>query len=147
MLRQALALLLVAAAPPRDSLGQFGRWGAFREGGRCFALAEPLGRGGGSLAVAIDGAGRPKLHLRLAQPGAAVVQVDGRSFPLPARGTEAGARSSAVDLAILRAMRRGTVAEVRVGASRARYPLTGFASALDAALVGCAALAKSRASP
>ena len=37
-----LALLSVpAAAQPREALGVFGSWGAFRSGGACYAIAAP----------------------------------------------------------------------------------------------------------
>jgi hypothetical protein len=142
-----VALLLLAAAPARQSLGQFGRWGAFREGSRCFAVSQPLGRPGGWLAINTGAGARVQLYARLASRGSVWLKIDGHSFTLAVRDKEAWAPDGRADLVILRALRHGHTAELISGARHSRYPLAGLPSAVDAALVACAALEKSGVSP
>jgi hypothetical protein len=130
---------LVAAMPAhaRVALGQYDRWGAFREEtGRCFAMAEPIGgrsrEGGAFVAVvrAVHG-GPPRLHVaagRAVQPGTPLrLEIGDRAFVL----VGAGGRDARADR--LRVMG----IDVRGRHFHDDYPLTGAPSAIDAAIVGC----------
>jgi hypothetical protein len=141
---------LVAAMPAhaRVALGQYDRWGAFREEtGRCFAMAEPIGgrsrEGGAFVAVvrAVHG-GPPRLHVaagRAVQPGTPLrLEIGDRSFVL----VGAGGRDARADARIIAAIRRADRLRVVGIDVRGRhfhddYPLTGAPSAIDAAIVGC----------
>lgn len=152
-MRRAMLILLAGlgvAAPveARILLGQFDRWGAFREPpGRCFAIAEPTGgrrardrpfiaitrlRGGGSPRLSVE-AGRalqPDTPLRL--------EIGERSFVLA--GPSGGdARADARIIAAIRHADRLRVLGVDVRGRRFRddYPLAGAPSAIDAAIIGC----------
>lgn len=167
-----LALGTASAATPtaigtapatRATLGQYGRWGVFRDApGRCFAAAEPPGasrKGRPFVAVRVRrGGGSPRLFVaagRTIDPGGTIlVEISGLSFPLvtaggdpskdadDAAGTRAEARGVADDRRMVAAMRRSDRLRVRgVDASGRRfrddYPLAGAPSAIDAAIVGC----------
>jgi hypothetical protein len=138
------------AAP--QSLGIFGGWGAFIEGGRCYAIARP--------AETTPAGGRPfasvghwpprrggQLHVRLGRekrPGSAVLlRIDGRSFQLSGGGRDAWAADGRADQEIQAAMRTGIemIVETRAAdgaAVRDRYGLRGAATAMDAAAIACA---------
>jgi hypothetical protein len=152
-----LPLLLLALAAPaaaqRQSLGVFGGWAAFRDPGRCYAIAPPVAgprpegwrpffsighwpaRGPGG-----------QVHVRLSRAkrdGSAVLaRIDGQSFQLVGRGRDAWAPDGGADEALMRAMRTGIdmVVETRAanGARfRDAYQLRGAASAIDAAALAC----------
>ncbi|WP_404710977.1 hypothetical protein [Sphingomonas sp. MMS24-J13] len=147
-------LILLAglgAAPSvqgRTALGQFDRWGAFREPpGRCFAMAEPTGgrpsrdrpfvaitraRGGGAprFYVATSRPPRPGTPLRL--------EIGERRFALMGSGG-ADAREDARIIAAMRRADRLRVLGVDMRGRRFRddYPLAGAPSAIDAAIIGC----------
>ncbi|URW75693.1 hypothetical protein M9980_00185 [Sphingomonas donggukensis] len=147
-----LALAIQAAADGRQSLGVFQRWGAFRDAApvRCFAIAEPLGRRTGAFAsVATWGRGgaRNQLHLRLSRAHAATARVTlsigERRFELVAGAQDAWSPDAATDHAIVAAMRGGRSMSVESLSDRGTpfadtYALTGAATAIDAAAVGCA---------
>jgi hypothetical protein len=139
----------VAAQPAR--LGVFGLWGAFRDGARCYAIAEPVQAGAtGSRPFASVGywqrGPRGQLHVRLSAEkraeSAVLLRVDGRSFQLTGRGWDAWAPDASADAALLTAMRTGMelIVETRSTAGtliRDRYRLQGAPSAIDAAALGC----------
>jgi hypothetical protein len=152
-MRRATFLILagLAAAMPaaaRTPLGQYGRWGAFRDKpGLCFAASEPLGRGspGRRPFVAIirtQRGGAPRLHV---EPGRVPraesplrLEIGGRSFTL----TGKGGKDAREDQRIVAAIRRGDRMRVAGVDARGRrfhddYPLAGAPSAIDAAIVGC----------
>jgi hypothetical protein len=156
MRRVALALVLVAVpASARDTIGIFGRWGAFRDPApsRCFAISEPV--------EAIDGGRwrafasvaswpgqrvRGQLHIRLSRmrdPRARVtLSIGERRFELIAGDADAWARDRRTDFAIVSAMRAGRSMSVetlsRTGSPFAdAYALTGAATAIDAAAAAC----------
>jgi hypothetical protein len=149
-------VLLAAPAAARESLGVFAGWGAFRDLKplRCFAVAEPVNRTGGSgwrpyAAIAHwPGYGlRGQVQVRMSrarQPGAPVtLTVGARRFTLVAGGADAWAPDPASDAAIVAALRGGTSFSVesrdRAGRGFAdAYRLRGAASAVDAAALGCA---------
>lgn len=151
-----LVPMLALAAPlaARDSLGVFGQWAAFRDAEvpRCYAIAAAQANGAGSQGFASIGAWpdrqvRGQVHFRLSRavdPRARVTLiVGGESFALTAAARNAWAADAAGDAAIIAAMRAATTMQVR-GRDRAgrafsdSYPLSGAATAIDAANVGCA---------
>ena len=141
--RRMVLFLALAAAPaaaqPR-SLGVFGEWGAFRDAGRCYAIAAPYeapaaegwrpfasvghwpGRGGG------------QLHLRLSrekrQGSAVLARIDGRSFQLVGGGRDAWAPDARADAEIQAAMRTGIELVVETRSTQGRWSAT---------ITGCAA--------
>lgn len=150
------ALALAAPLSARDSLGVFSNWGAFRDPGvpRCYAIAQPFesDREGDYRAFASVGTWprrnvRGQVHLRLshrlAEDAAITLIVGDRRFELTGGGGDAWARDKAMDAAIVAAMRAAGRMTVTARDSRGRrfsdrYDLTGAATAIDAATVGCA---------
>lgn len=156
-MRAAIFLLLsilvaVPAAAQRQTLGIYGVWGAFEEPGRCWAIAEPVRPGEGSNAFAAVGhwpargiSGQFQIRLsREKRPRSAVLlRIDGRTFQLAGSGRDAWAPGPEADAEIVAAMRTGIEITVETrsaggGLVRDRYRLTGAASAIDAAALGCA---------
>ena len=155
LLRRTALLLLLAASPAwgqRQSLGVFGAWGAFRDGGRCYAIAEPAdapaAEGWRPFASVGHWPGRRggQLHIRLSRAkraGSAVLaRIDGRSFQLVGGGRDAWARTAA---ATPRsggdAHRLDLLIQTRSTAGRLvsdHYRLRGAATAIDAAAIACA---------
>lgn len=152
MARAMLFLLVgLVVAPPvgaRNLLGQYERWGAFRDPpSRCFALSEPIGtrhRDGGPYVAIVRNVrgGPPRLHV---EAGRAVqrdtplrLEFGARSFVLEG----AGGRDARADARIIAAIRRADRLRVIGVDARGRrfhddYPLAGAPSAIDAAIVGC----------
>lgn len=161
MTRPALLLLALAAfsapltAPlaAKDSLGVYSNWAAFRDDSpaRCYAIAKPQGSSDNSPFASVANWPaqniRGQLHLRLSRSvgeGTPVTLTIGeRDFELAANGRNAWARDARMDAAIIAALRsasRMTIA-ARDGSGRRfsdRYDLSGAATAIDAAVVGCA---------
>lgn len=150
-----LALLSVpAVAQPRQSLGVFGSWGAFRSGGSCYAIAAPWQAPDPegwrpSVSVAHWPARRisGQFHVRLSREkregSAVLLRIDGGVFQLIGSGRDAWAPDAAADAQIRDAMRTGVdmVVETRTarGAlARDQYRLRGAATAMDAAAIACA---------
>jgi hypothetical protein len=146
-------LLLCTAAPAAaapQSLGAFGNWGAFREGARCYAIAEPAQAPPGSQPFAAVGVwpGRgSELHIRLSREkragSAVLLRVDGRTFQLLGGTRDAWAPDPRADAEIQAAMRTGVdlVVETRATGGaliRDQYALRGAATAMDAAAIACA---------
>ncbi len=148
-----LAQAAPALAQPQ-SLGAFGNWAAFRDGGRCYAITQPRqapeARGGQPFAAigVWPGRGRgSQLHIRLSREkregSAVLLRVDGRTFQLTGGGRDAWAPDARADADIQAAMRTGIdlVVETRATdgqAVRDHYRLRGAASAMDAAAIACA---------
>lgn len=150
------ALLLLQAVPGRQSLGVFDRWGAFRDPApaRCFAIARPLGRRANaaweafaSVATWPTEGTRGQLHVRLSRNRAdsarVTLSIGERRFELLAGASDAWAPDAQTDLAIVTAMRSGRSMSVETVSAQGTpfadiYPLTGAATAIDAAAVGCA---------
>jgi len=155
--RNFLFLFIAMAAPAvaqPQSLGIFGSWGAFRDGGRCYAISEPfeapppLGwrpfasvghwpgrRGGGQLNI--------RLSREKRQGSAVLLNIDGRSFQLLGGGRDAWATDPRGDQEIQAAMRTGVDMAVETRgvdglAVRDHYRLRGAATAMDAAAIACA---------
>src|SRR4051812_47924735 len=146
----------MVAAPAfaaRQSLGIFSLWGSFRDGGRCWAVAEPegasrrAGRAFASVAWSATGAPRGQLSFRLARPkrpgSAVLLRIDERVFQLIGGGVNAWAENARADGDIVAAMRTGVQMTIETRADdgtslRDAYPLRGAATAIDAAAIACA---------
>lgn len=149
-------ILLAGPAIARDSLGIFGTWGAFRDAasGRCYAIAVPQpdrsDRKTGAFASVGTWPGRGvrgQLHLRLSRPTgprpAITMAIAGQRLPLTGTGSNAWAMDRAGDAAAVAAMRSAARFSVSATDQRGRrftdrYDLSGAATALDAASIGCA---------
>lgn len=141
-------LALAAPLAAKESLGVFDGWGAFRDAGktRCYAIAQP--RGGdatgafASIATWPRRGVRGQVHIRLSRPvdddSAVSLRIGRNTFPLVARGRDAWAPDNKGDAAIIAAMRSNSTMRVRAAGISERYDLEGVATAIDAAIVGCA---------
>ena len=153
-----LILASLALASPvtaaKQALGIFSLWGAFKDGNRCWAVAEPEGaarRSGGGRAFATvswwtGGGPRGQVGVRLARAkrggSAVLLRIDDRLFALNGSGDTAWAPDARADADIVAAMRTGVqmIVETRAengAALRDAYPLRGAATAIDAAAIGC----------
>ena len=160
MLRRLLFLALLVASPAlaRDSLGMFSGWAAFRDPAapRCYAIAmaapstmqrdyQPYA----DVAWWPRQGVRGQVHFRLSrklQPNAAIsLSIGGQRIPLVGGGGDAWAADKRGDAAIMAAMRvaKDMTVSARDAGGRGftnRYDLSGAATAMDAAAVGCAEL-------
>ena len=149
------ALCLSTPAMARDSLGVFETWGAFRDPGvpRCYAIARSERRGGptGFATVGIwpRAKVRGQIHFRLSRaiaPGMRInLRIGGQTIALVGGGANAWAPDPRGDAAVIAAMRSAQRMTVRVrapgrpgGSFADSYGLPGAATAMDAALIGCA---------
>jgi hypothetical protein len=155
----ALAALLSAnSALARDRLGVWNDWGAFRDAAvpRCYAIAmaaDQRERGRETqpyvtIATWPRRAVRGEVHVRLSRtpaPGKSVtMSIAGQKFALVFSGIDAWAADRRMDAGIIAAMRSGGDMTVAAPGRDGRrfhdsYRLTGAASAMDAASLGCAA--------
>jgi hypothetical protein len=149
-----LALVAPALAQPRETLGIFGTWGAFRGAGACYAITlphqapEPEGwRPFVSVAHWPDRNIANQLHVRLSREkrdgSAILLRIDGRVFQLTGRGRDAWAPDPRADDAVQDAMRTGIDLIVETRSTQGRlvrdhYRLRGAATAMDAAAIACA---------
>lgn len=149
------ALLLLVAAPVagRETLGVYRGWAAFRDPGRCYAIAAPAIAGGSSRWRPFASVGtwperglRSSLHVRLSRErdrsAEVTLSVGERRFTLVAGGIDAWAADAASDRAIVAALRSGRSMSVEAVAVGGRsfadtYALVGAATAIDAALLAC----------
>jgi hypothetical protein len=145
--------LAVPAAAQGGSLGIFGTWGAFRDDGRCYAIAEPNkpDRAGARPFASVSwwparGA-KGQIHFRLAQAkragSAVLLRIDDRTFQLLGGGADAWAADAVADAEIVSAMRTGIAMSIETRAAsgavlRDSYVLRGAATAIDAAAIACA---------
>ena len=156
----AMALALPAApASARDALGIFGAWAAFRDASvpRCYAIAKPehTSNGAQSFQPYADVGSWPArhvhgaFHLRLARrtaPASPItLNLGGQHFALVGGGGDAWAQDARQDADITAAMRSGETMSVSARDTAgqtfaASWKLTGAATAMDSALVGCAGL-------
>ncbi len=153
-----LALLILAIAVPasaRDTIGIYKGWGAFRDANpdRCYAIARPVmagGRSGGFASIASwpKRRLRASLHIRLGRErdrsAGVTLTIGERRFLLVANGLDAWATDAPSDRAIVAALRSGrsmSVEAVGVGGRPFAdvYALPGAATAIDAAVLACAA--------
>lgn len=157
MIRAALPLvaaaLLAMPVAAKDSLGVYSGWAAFRDDSpkRCYAIAKPT-RNSDAAPFASVGTWpqrgvRGQIHIRLSRAirdGSDVrLSVGDRRFTLAAKGRNAWAADNATDAAIIAAMRSASRMTVSARAENGaqfseRYNLAGAATAIDAAVVGCA---------
>jgi hypothetical protein len=144
-----LAMLAIQAAP-RESLGVFERWGAFREAQRCYAIAQPARQRGAAFASVASFPARRirgQFHARLSRsrsPRAQVtLSIGERRFQLVAGASDAWAPDARTDAAIVAAIRSARSMSVESVDSAGRafadtYALRGAATAIDAAAIACA---------
>jgi len=149
-----LALIALAApASARDSLGVYSDWAAFRDDApsRCYAIAKPTRSSDAgpfaSVATWPDTSVRGQLHIRLSretrEEANATLTIGDQRFELVAKGHNAWAQDNRMDAAIVASIRSASRMSVAAtGANGARfsdrYSLAGVATAMDAAVVGCA---------
>lgn len=146
-----IAAMLATPLWAKDSLGVYSGWAAFRdpEVPRCYAIAQSPGASGGYASVgtwpSVDVRGQ--VHLRLSREardtGNVRLAVGNRRFDLIASGQDAWARDKAMDAAIIAAMRSASRMSLSATAANGarftdRYALEGAATAMDAAVMGCA---------
>ncbi|MCT2559069.1 hypothetical protein N0B51_08755 [Tsuneonella sp. YG55] len=152
-----LALVLLAVpAGAKDDLGVFEDWGAFRDpgAGRCYAIAipqqdravrdyAPYASVGTWPRRGVRGQVHIRLSRKLAASPAISLTLGGQRFRLTGGGGDAWAPDKGTDAAIVAAMRSAGSMAVSATDTRGRrftdrYSLSGAATALDAASVGCA---------
>ena len=154
LLLPILALAPAEALAQRQSLGIFQLWGAYREPGRCYAIAEPYRaprpeawRPFASIGYWPGRGVRSQVHFRLSRekrPGSAVLlRIDDQTFQLQGGGNNAWAPDRRGDADIVAAMRSGIemsveTRSVRGALVRDSYRLRGAATAIDAAAIACA---------
>lgn len=153
MHKLACLLALAAIATPasaKDSLGVYSSWAAFRdaETPRCYAIAKPVGDNEESAYATVATWPRQnvrnQIHVRLPRAvanGSRVrLRVGRANFNLVGQGRDAWARDRQTDAAIVAALRSATTMRVSASGFSDRYDLSGAATAMDAAVVGCANL-------
>ncbi|MBB5712211.1 invasion associated locus B family protein [Sphingomonas xinjiangensis] len=147
----ALALALALLFSPRDALGVYEGWAAFRDASplRCYAIAKPVRRGSGAFASVGTwprAGARNQIHIRLSKPRRAdarvTLSIGERRFELRAGPSDAWAPDARTDAAVVAAMREGRSMSVEtVDAEGApfvhSFSLKGAATAIDAAALGC----------
>ena len=156
MIRAVPLLALLALAAPiaaKDSLGVYSNWAAFRDDSpaRCYAIAKPTrGSDAGpfaSVATWPERGIRGQLHIRLSRASSdgsdVTLTIGERRFTLAAKGRNAWAQDNAMDAAIIAALRSASRMSVSARADNGSrftdsYNLAGVATAIDAAVVGCA---------
>ena len=161
LLAPALCAAALLAAPPvaaKDSLGMFESWGAFRDPAqpRCYAIAmarpstsrrdyDPYA----SIGTWPRRQVRNQLHFRLSRKLAAqsaiTLILGGQRFKLTGGGGDAWAEDARMDAAIVAAMRSAGSMTIAARDDRGNrfsntYDLAGAATAMDAAMLGCAKL-------
>ena len=154
-LSASLVLGLAAnAAVARDSLGIYEQWGAFRDPGtpRCYATAKPISARTGDwqpfAAIGywprrnVGGQVHFRLRRAMAQDAEPVLEIGGRRFALIGSGPDAWAADRRADAAIVAAIRSGLTMRIEARSESGTrmvdgYDLSGAASAIDAAALGC----------
>lgn len=151
MTRRCLALALMLIGAPlaaREGLGVYEGWAAFKDASpaRCYAIAKAAGKAPAPAYATIslwpDKGVRGAVHLVLSRevPATAGVRliIGDKRFDLVAKGRNAWAVDARADAAIVAAMRSAARMSVTGGGFTDRYTLSGAATAIDAATVGCA---------
>lgn len=149
----ALAMSAAAQGPvqARARVGVYNGWAAFADESprRCYAVSAPDVAIRGAFASVANWPERrvaSQLHIRFprpARPGSAILlSVDSQLFQLVGRGAGAWAAGAQWDRAIVLAMRTGVTMTVSARDAdgtlmTAQYPLSGAASAIDAAALAC----------
>lgn len=153
-----LPILLAAPLAAKDSLGIFADWGAFRDGSvpRCYAIAMPVeSRARRDLAPFATVGTWPRRNLRgqvhfrlsrqIANRATVTLTLGRKSYRLVGGGADAWAQDRTMDAAIVAAMRSTQRMTIRSTDRSGRrfsdsYSLSGAASAMDAATLGCSRL-------
>ena len=149
MIRLAgLALLLLLAAPlaARESLGVYDSWAAFKDAkpARCYAIAKAQGARPAPAYATVSmwpaRKVRGAVHFVLSREATGKVRlaIGDKRFDLVAKGRNAWGPDARTDAAIVAALRAGTRMSVSGEGFTDRYTLAGAATAIDAAVVGCA---------
>ena len=151
-----LFALIVALASPisaKDSLGVYSNWAAFRDDTpvRCYAIAKPSGNANSGPFASIGNwpaqGIRGQLHIRLSRSvgkdADVALTIGQRRFELSANARNAWAQGLRMDAAIIAALRSARRMTITARDSQGRrfsdrYDLSGAATAIDAAVVGCA---------
>ncbi|MXO64355.1 invasion associated locus B family protein [Altericroceibacterium endophyticum] len=142
-----------ASATNAESLGIYENWGAFRssEPLNCYAIAKASNSNASkqayvSISVWPGRNIRDQIHFRLSRKRSASssirLRIDGTRFALIGRSRDAWSKNAATDRNIAKAMRsasRMTISATDTSGKRFhdRYDLSGIASAMDAAHLGC----------
>lgn len=155
------AVLLAGLATPalaRDALGMFGEWAAFRDPAvpRCYAIAkaapstlqrdyQPYADVAFWPKQGVRGQVHFRLSRKLAGDAKITLSIGGQRIALTGGGGDAWAVDKRGDAAIVAAMRSAREMTVSARDARGRgfsntWQLTGAATAMDAAAVGCAAI-------
>ena len=155
-----LTILLLAASPAaaRDALGMFSGWAAFRDpqAPRCYAIAMAAASAKrrefqpyADVAWWPRAGVRGQVHFRLSrklQPGSLItLSIGGTRLALTGGGADAWASDKRGDAAVIAAIRSAgtmTISARDAGGSgfSNTWDLSGAATAIDAATVGCASL-------
>lgn len=148
MVRLAALLLLLPAAPlaARESLGVYDSWAAFRDAkpARCYAIAKAQGAPPAPAYATVsmwpEKKVRGAVHFVLSREATGTVRlaIGDKRFDLVAKGRNAWGPDARTDAAIVAALRAGTRMSISGGGFTDRYTLAGAATAIDAAVVGCA---------
>jgi hypothetical protein len=155
MIRLAVLVLFFVAGPlfARESLGVYDGWAAFRDDKpqRCYAIAKAQGTPPAPAYASVSNWPernvRGALHIVLshdvADKAAVRLAIGGKRFDLVAKGRNAWASNAREDAAIIAALRTSTRMSVSASTAKGgrftdRYALAGAATAIDAAIVGCA---------
>ncbi|MEE4453203.1 hypothetical protein [Novosphingobium resinovorum] len=151
-------MALAVPAQARESLGLYGGWGAFRDPlvPRCYAIAmaapsamqrdyQPYAAIGTWPRRGARGQVHFRLSRKLAQGAAISLRIGDRRLQLTGGGGDAWPRSNGDNAAVIAAMRSARSMTVSARDARGRpfsntWELPGAASAMDAALIGCAKL-------
>lgn len=154
--RFVLPLALLALAAPlaaRESLGVYDSWAAFRDASpaRCYAIAKAQGakvqgkpRAPAYATIStwpgkrVRGAVHIVLSREVPAKGKVRLAVGDKRFTLVTKGRNAWAADPQSDAAIIAAIRSAARMSVSGGGFTDRYTLSGAATAIDAATVGCA---------
>ncbi|NCP13491.1 MAG: hypothetical protein GW858_04915 [Sphingomonadales bacterium] len=155
MLRLGVLAVLMIAGPlaARESLGVYDGWAAFKDARplRCYAIAKAQGTPPAPAYATVSnwpdrkvrGAVHWVLSRDVAETRPARLVVGNQRFDLVAKGRNAWTKDARDDAAIIAALRSAARMSVSArstkgGAFTDRYILSGAATAIDAATVGCA---------
>ncbi len=157
MIKAALTLsaiaLMTTPLSAKDSLGVYSNWAAFRDDSpaRCYAIAKPRGAASNGPFASIANWPRANIrgqvHFRLSRPVTQAAEVNlrigERRFALAANGRNAWGQDVAMDAGVVAALRSASRMTVSARDTQGRrftdrYDLSGAATAIDAAVVGCA---------
>lgn len=156
LIAAAMGAMLAPPAHARESLGLYGTWGAFRDPlvPRCYAIAmadpnamrreyQPFA----AIGIWPRRGARGQVHFRLSRavaPGTPItLRIGSQRIVLTGGGGDAWPKDERDNAAITAAMRSAPAMTVYARDTRRRpffstWTLAGAASAMDAALIGCA---------